>query len=275
MDAKPGDFFVGLLDFFSVILPGMITVYVCGTVVLPYAAAVVPLPAEEGARALAFFVISYVAGHFIFLAGSALDVWVDRGRKPSLATRDYVLELKWVRLDPKFQVTPKALKFLTGRRSPEPMRGLESKDALTSMMHLAALPRAEFVTEMRSRGVTLSEMAALAACEVLVVNAFQWAKAVANIRSAAAAAEIQRFEAASKFFRSLLASMPLLALAVLWRIAASGWPAGQVVQASLLALAFFGILAAAALARYRDQRQKSIDAAYYHLIALEKLPPAG
>lgn len=71
---KPSEFYVGVLDFFAVLLPGAIATAVLaprfGSLLLG------PLLAEptgEAARWLAFLVCSYFLGHMIFLVGSYVD----------------------------------------------------------------------------------------------------------------------------------------------------------------------------------------------------------
>jgi hypothetical protein len=91
-----------------------------------------------------------------------------------------------------------------------------------------------------------------------VVNTFQWVKAKMNLEFPAALSEIKRHESDSKFFRSLV--IVFLAVAVL-QCSKSAWI--NVVICILFALLSFW--------RYFDQRWKSTQIAYNHLIAMEDL----
>lgn len=72
--AKPGDFYVGVLDFFAILLPGAIATailtpglghLVIGRLMNP--------PASEPANWLVFLICAYFLGHLIFLLGSYID----------------------------------------------------------------------------------------------------------------------------------------------------------------------------------------------------------
>lgn len=87
---KPGDFFLGVLDFFAILLPGSLAAWL----VTRY----VPAPALKAAVTFeflgrgddlkpdslvvagAFLLVSYVLGNFVFMAGSKLDASYDRWR---------------------------------------------------------------------------------------------------------------------------------------------------------------------------------------------------
>jgi hypothetical protein len=86
---KPGDFFLGVLDFFAILLPGSLATWL----------AIQYIPASSLGAALtfdfmgagakpdtfvagaAFVLSSYLLGHFVFMAGSRLDQPYDRWRK--------------------------------------------------------------------------------------------------------------------------------------------------------------------------------------------------
>jgi hypothetical protein len=86
---KPGDFFLGVLDFFAILLPGSLATWL----------AIQYIPASSLRAALtfdfmgagakpetfvagaAFVLSSYLLGHFVFMAGSRLDRPYDRWRK--------------------------------------------------------------------------------------------------------------------------------------------------------------------------------------------------
>jgi len=91
---KPGDFFIGVLDFFAVLLPGSLATWLA-TRYIPHgalaAALTFDLPgAESEPDALVvgavFLLVSYLLGHFVFMAGSRLDGSYDRWRQRTHAT---------------------------------------------------------------------------------------------------------------------------------------------------------------------------------------------
>jgi hypothetical protein len=91
MNLEPQKFFIGLVDFFSIILPGALLTYFMQNDLGPWALG----PANYGnlagnAAVAAFLFSSYLLGHFIFLIGSwLLDAAYDRVRD---AIRDKQIE---------------------------------------------------------------------------------------------------------------------------------------------------------------------------------------
>src|SRR5215471_15822344 len=86
---KPGDFFLGVLDFLAILLPGSLTTWLAIQYLpsatlraaLTFAALGTegqPDPLVAGA---AFLLSSYMLGHFVFMAGSRLDESYDRWRR--------------------------------------------------------------------------------------------------------------------------------------------------------------------------------------------------
>jgi hypothetical protein len=74
MKFSPSDFFIGLIDFFSVLLPGAI---LCWT----YSAGINllmnnVLDFEQTTFTAVFLIASYIAGHFIYSLGSLFDEYV-------------------------------------------------------------------------------------------------------------------------------------------------------------------------------------------------------
>jgi hypothetical protein len=87
-------------------------------------------------------------------------------------------------------------------------------------------------------------------------NTFQWSIARLTLRSPEARAVVQRFEADSKFFRSLFV-VPILTVAL------------EIVQLKFLP-AFVGTgLLILSLWRYVDQRSKAVNRAYWFIFTLE------
>jgi hypothetical protein len=149
MSAEPDKFHIGMIDFFSVILPGALLTFQMRSL------------AEEGLFGnhfptvksdteswIVFLVIAYILGHFIFLLGS----WLDR-------IYDAMLE----RLLPK-------------------------KDNLPCLEAMKIMTR-----HLDSTGIDNDE-----------IKVFQWIKCLLAISHPTALNHVQRFEADSKFFRSLV-----------------------------------------------------------------------
>lgn len=150
---KPGDFLLGVLDFFAILLPGSLAAwllmryvdqdYLGRTLAFGPDAAAKPEPLVLG---LTFLLVAYVLGHFVFMMGSRLDDIYDLWRE---------------RAKPKdSDVTFKAANALYRELNGDIAGG-------------------DFTT-------------------------LKWAKVYVQIKAPSARAEIDRLEAESKFFRSLV-----------------------------------------------------------------------
>jgi hypothetical protein len=199
--SKPGDFFVGILDFFAILVPGAIATailqprfghLVIGPLVAP--------PISEAGLWVAFLVFAYFIGHLIFLLGSYVDGLYNLLRQ---------------RLNP-----------------------YDNESAY------------QCATRLRDALIDADEHGAL--------NTFQWSRAVLMAACPAAADDVHRLEADSKFFRSLLI-VSALASAVF----ASGGHTVEATAALVLMLPCF--------ARYYERRLKSTTQAYIHVVALHRI----
>jgi hypothetical protein len=150
---KPGDFLIGVLDFFAILLPGAMATWL----VLQYVPAAalrtaLVLGIEEQAEPTewvkggAFLLASYVIGHFVFMIGAKLDGTYDQWRK---------------------------------RSKPE------SRD---KTYHAARKLQDELTADLSGADWTT----------------LKWSKAYIQVKAQHARAEIDRLEADSKFFRSLV-----------------------------------------------------------------------
>lgn len=90
-----------------------------------------------------------------------------------------------------------------------------------------------------------------------IINTFKWARAKIQLTHPAISIEINRLEADSKFFRSLIVVLLIIAGTLLLKVA---W----VEIGVCLGLAFLAFF------RYADQRYKSTELAYIYLVALDK-----
>jgi hypothetical protein len=148
---KPADFFVGVLDFFAILLPGSLATWLV-TQYIPSdslrTSLTFGLALNPGASVFwaAFLLSSYLLGHFVFMAGSKLDTMYDRWRDRT----------KPKKRDKTFLAAEKLHKTLT--------------EELTG---------GEFST-------------------------LKWAKAYVQLKAPQSKGEIDRLEADSKFFRSMV-----------------------------------------------------------------------
>ena len=206
MNFDPQKFFIGLMDFFSILLPGALLTWLLmgemGPVVLGDRYAKL-----DGAQAWAAFLFaSYLFGHLVFLLGSWLDEFYDWARRYTLNTQIALL----ARRDRLLPWSARALIWLVfkGERN---------------------------LAVNRAAKIKQQALGALQAKDA--VNAFQWCKVLLNAESPASLAVVQRFEADSKFFRCFTVVLLLLLAAWPWQ---HHWPlAGIPVVLVLLLLALW------------------------------------
>jgi len=236
---EPHKFFIGLVDFFSILMPGALLTYLGKD----WASTTFPnlfCFDSEGVEGLAvFFFSSYILGHFLFLIGSLLD--------------DLVYEPVRNATGPK-----QVARLLLGRKlSAKPLRWFA---------------RVCFKTQPDravDRVVALKTDCLSKIGNAEVVNAFQWCKARLTMEQPEALAIVNRLEADSKFFRSfvpMLAGLFLFTLGhAIYRLTiptqaapSDGWLI--VGSALLLLLAFW---------RYMEQRFKATQQAYWFVLTME------
>jgi hypothetical protein len=198
---KPSEFYVGVLDFFAILLPGAIL----SAILLHYYGdkIVEPLIDRCGGDAkawVAFLTLSYFIGHLVFLLGSYIDY-----------PYDFFREL---------------------------FHPYENEIGFQCVKNICD----SFVMEG----------------ERAMLNPFQWSRSVLVSICPAAAEDVHRLEADSKFFRSALVVCAIVA-AILFENGQSG--------AGVAAL----ILMGPCFARYYDRRIKSTSQAYIHIVTLYRL----
>jgi ADP-ribose pyrophosphatase YjhB (NUDIX family) len=206
MDFDPQNWFIGLMDFFSILLPGALLTYLLMDQVGP-----VLLTERYGKLAgsegwAAFIFASYLFGHLVFLLGSWLDEFYDWAR-------GYTLNKQIRRLALRNKLLPWPLRlgvWAVFRR--------ESNHAVR---------RAEQVKKR-----LLSPLQADQA-----VNTFQWCKVWLNVESQPCLQAVQRLEADSKFFRSFVVVLAVVLITWPWHHPDS--PLGALAVATLLLLALW------------------------------------
>lgn len=168
MDYKPSDFFIGVIDFFAVLVPGAIVVAVADPHIPPFLLGpkgILPRMTGGAERWIAFLFAAYLAGHMLFLLGAVLDnAFYDAFRRALVPT---------------------------------------SKDTLFQSLRT-----------LRTESVNVSEKE---------INTFQWARMGLRLSAPDALDEVERYEADSKFFRSL--SIAVFGLLLVFLVVADPGPA--------------------------------------------------
>jgi hypothetical protein len=210
---KPGDFLLGVLDFFAILLPGSLATWLL-TRYIPADALrrALSFGLEEGqsgpdrlALAIAFLLFSYMLGHFVFMAGAKLDPLYDTWRRRTKPTSH----------DRTYQAARKVHERLANE-----------------------IAGGDFST-------------------------FKWAKAYIQVEAAQARVEIDRLEADSKFFRSLVVVSIALAAHFLLRERA---PAAGVAAIVMAVLSY---------ARYMEQRWKMTELTYAMAVIVDAAKRVG
>ena len=197
---KPGEFFVGVVDFFAILLPGAIVTALLAPRLGSSLSGLLLTPSSEVGQWIVFLISAYFLGHMVFLLGAYLDPLYNRVRK-----------------------------YLAPYDNESAFKGAERI-------------RDELVPELERKAL----------------NPFQWSRAVLLAKCPAAAEDVHRLEADSKFFRSLVVVCLLAALLF-------------AAEAAYLAAAAAVILVAPCFARYYERRLKSTTQAYLHVITLYRL----
>ncbi len=174
MGFEPQKFFIGVIDFFSILLPGAVLalgLYLSAGPQIFRVLAICPADISPAQGWVAFLFSSYLLGHFLFFIGSWLD---DLAYDPLR------------NMTRKEQIThplPKIMRWLLWL--------CFKKDAN------AAVDRVVTIKEGYLNRIGASH----------AVNAFQWCKARLATEHPEALATVNRFEADSKFFRSFVPVM--------------------------------------------------------------------
>ena len=185
MGFEPQKFFIGLVDFFSIFLPGALLAY------LGRHRAMQIFVGPKGSfdlntteNVVVFLFASYLIGHFVFLIGSYLDELYDLFRK---ATRFGQIQ----RLADGKKLYPESLRRLA--ESPF-FFGKNADDALMRVLRLKAVSFQPYGT---------------------AVNGYQWCRALLSKQHSDGLVAVERYEADSKFFRSFVIGL-VIAAPVYW-----------------------------------------------------------
>ena len=217
---KPSDFFIGVVDFFAVFLPGAVLVYILQPLVLT-GAPKVWLPTTPTQAWVMFSVLAYIAGHLLHALGSWL---LDK----------YIYGKLYV---PRFRSSHARAAKLA--KDPSALR--KDTDAAETL-----LARVCLTTEINSTGT----------------NYYDWCLSDVRMRCPAGATEVDRLQADSKFFRSMVFVFLIAALVSLREAA---------VWVSVGAAALTGF----ALWRFCELRWTATKRVYEYYLLLEQRPVSG
>lgn len=175
MNFEPQKFFIGLMDFFSILMPGAVLTWAARQYAVATRNDWFAQPLDGAEAWMVFFFASYLLGHVVFLIGATADNWLyDPLRRRTMWGQvgnlgdGKRLAWGWYR-------------WLVTRRW---LFGPNADGALLQVQRLKA-----------------RELGAEAAS---AINVFQWSKARLSKLHPEGLAVVQRFEADSKFFRSFM-----------------------------------------------------------------------
>ena len=212
---KPSDFFIGVVDFFAVLLPGAALVYLLQPIMIATAPKVW-LPTTPTQAWVMFLVLAYIAGHLLHALGSWL---LDK----------YIYGKFYL---PRFRSSHAQAAKLA--KNPSALR--KNTNAAETL-----LARVCLTTETNSTGT----------------NYYDWCLSDVRVSSPAGATEVDRLQADSKFFRSMVFVFLVAALVSL-REAAVG------VSVGAAALTFFAIW------RFCELRWTATKRVYEYYLLLER-----
>jgi mannose-6-phosphate isomerase-like protein (cupin superfamily) len=219
MDLKPSDIFIGVIDFFSVMLPGALLTFFLEGMFYDQVfggGRLFPEPATEIAKAAVFLIVAYIVGNLIFMLASFLDY-----------TYDGILRQKW--FQSKYD-----LNYKTALQVREKF--------IRTDLRLRELYLAGRISEIDYRAILDNPKRE-------IFNTFKWSQHFLLFNKSEALADIQRIEADSKFFRSLVIAFLIIAVLLF-------------VQVKILLAVLFIAFALLCYYRYGELRFKATEKAY-------------
>jgi 8-oxo-dGTP pyrophosphatase MutT (NUDIX family) len=256
MNFDPQKFFIGMMDFFTILLPGALLTYLLKGSLGPLFLDKYPI-GDETEKWIVFFFCSYLLGHLIFPIGAWL---LDDHLYDSIRSATYNGRIE---------------RLTKGEKLPWRLTRLLARCLIKKKADLA-LREAERIMEYH-----LDPLGASTA-----INAFQWCKAGLTLKHTEAMVTVQRFEADSKFFRSLFVVLCFfipLSMVKDWSVVKyqilsviNDWGVVKHQVCSVvdnrtgLMVTLVGLLMLfLAFWRYVDQRIKAMNQAFWYIITLE------
>jgi hypothetical protein len=194
---KPGDFFLGIIDFFSTLVPGAIATYLLTSSVIFQNFQHSPsIPRNSAEAWTIFLVFSYVVGHLIAAIGSIfLDPVYDR------------IYAKWKRTTVKYvksMLTPDQ-KYSLWRRIEFVFKEINSKGRIKPPED-ELLKVAKILKKQQLEKIAYSAQVP----PLNISNTYWWAGTIVRTNIPAGAMEVDALAAQSKLFRSLTLLIPLV-----------------------------------------------------------------
>ena len=185
MDFKPQNFFIGVVDFFSVLLPGaLLTYFLMGMFYDSFfgIGKTFPAPTDITVKWIIFLLITYTIGNIIYMLSSFLDASYNKTLRKKLFQSPYDLSYKTARsIHSKYVNVDASLMELSEQK-------LLTQDQFKNIL---SNPKRE------------------------IFNTFKWAKHFLLFNKPEALTDIKRTEADSKFFRSLVITFLIMAFMLL------------------------------------------------------------
>jgi hypothetical protein len=272
--AKPSDFFVGVTDLFSIILPGAALTFVLLKVEEAKRLDVLSLRSlgRTPSGYIAFFVTAYLLGHLTDMVGATILDWTyDRThaswRRSSIRAWLYGILKRshddWWRTRNSVQRTTKRDPLYVWSHTWMPWLGRTGRQFRIECMRMRT---AFFGTPRQPTDVLFENAKDLAQKDMPKGDrVYQWSRTWVQLKSPLAFSECERLQANSKFFRGLVV------VAIFAAILAPKFPDefteyGRIVCLSISFVAFV---------RYADLRWKAIHQVYRSFIALHSDPVGG
>lgn len=181
MNFKPSDIFIGVIEFFSVMLPGALLTYFLSGLFWDDvfgSGKIFPEPTNEAAKWIVFLLITYILGNIIYMLASFLDATYDNFARKWLFQSKYDLSYKTAQvIQSKHIDTDNYLKELLAQNK---ITNARYKEILDN-------PRHE------------------------IFNVYKWSQHFLLFKNPDALADVKRTEADSKFFRSLVITFLIIA----------------------------------------------------------------
>ena len=185
MDIKPQAFFIGVVDFFSVLLPGaLLTYFLMGMFYDSFfgVGKTFPAPTDINVKWIIFLLITYTIGNIIYMLASFLDASYNRTLRKKVFQSPYDLSYKTAHsIHGKYINVDASLIELIE----------EQQFTQDQCKNILSNPKRE------------------------IFNTIRWAQHFLLFNKPEALADIKRIEADSKFFRSLVITFLLIAFMLL------------------------------------------------------------